>query len=214
LFKIIRRMYKVFIDNTPLYIVEQRGEISPNAVYIHSENILGIQQAIFAFSKKVKLACPVYVVTNNSESTFAKLFSDFDIIEAAGGIVRREDRFLFIKRNGFWDIPKCKLDEGETPENGAVREIEEECGIVCPTIDSLISVTYHTYNLKGKPKIKKTYWYALNYEGPKELIGQAEEGITKVKWFKRSEFDKIRAKTFNSILDVLETYVTDVKSNF
>jgi len=206
-------MYKVFIDNTPLYIVEEHGEILPNAVYIHSENILGIQQAIFAFSKKVKLACPVYVVTNNPESTFAKLFSGFDIIEAAGGIVRREDRFLFIKRNGFWDIPKGKLDEGETPEVGAVREIEEECGIAGPTIEKLITVTYHTYKLKGKPKIKKTYWYALNYEGPKELVAQEEEGITKVKWFKRNEFDKIRAKTFNSILDVLLTFDDQIKLN-
>lgn len=204
-------MYKVFIDNTPLYIVEEIGEMLPNAVYIHSENILSIQQAIFAFSKKVKLACPVYVVTENPESTFAKLFSGFDFIEASGGIVRRDDRFLFIKRNGFWDIPKGKLEDGESPELGAIREIEEECGILKPTIDKLIMATYHTYKLKGKPKIKKTYWYALNYDGAKELTAQLEEGITKVKWFKKTDFDKIRAKTFNSILDVLEIYAADLK---
>ncbi|MFA7274926.1 MAG: NUDIX domain-containing protein [Crocinitomicaceae bacterium] len=204
-------MYKVFIDNTPLFIVEDHGEILPNAVYIHSENILAIQQAIFAFSKKVKLACPVYIVTKTPESTFAKLFSGFDFIEAAGGIVQREDRYLFIKRNGFWDIPKGKLDLGETPEVGAVREIEEECGIVGPKIEQLITATYHTYKLTGKPKIKKTYWYALSYDGPKEIMGQLEEGITKVKWFKKSEFDKIRAKTFNSILDVIERYDAQLK---
>lgn len=206
-------MYKVFIDNTPLYIVEEIEEILPNAVYIHSENILSIQQAIFAFSKKVKLACPVYIVTENPESTFAKLFSGFDFIEASGGIVRLGNRFLFIKRNGFWDIPKGKLDEGETPEAAAVREIEEECGIQSPIINKLITITFHTYKLKGKPKIKRTYWYALDYEGPKELTGQLEEGITKVKWFKRSEFDKIRAKTFNSILDVLMDFDEQLKSS-
>jgi 8-oxo-dGTP pyrophosphatase MutT (NUDIX family) len=206
-------MYKVFIDNTPLYIVEEIGEMLPNAVYIHSENILSIQQAIFAFSKKVKLACPVYVVTENPESTFAKLFNGFDFIEASGGIVQREDRFLFIKRNGFWDIPKGKLDDGESPETGAIREIEEECGIQGPSINRLITITYHTYKLTGKPKIKRTYWYSLNYDGPKELSGQIEEGITKVKWFKRNDFDKIRAKTFNSILDVLNLYDDQLKSS-
>jgi 8-oxo-dGTP pyrophosphatase MutT (NUDIX family) len=205
-------MYKVFIDNTPLYIVEEIGEMLSNAVYIHSDNILSIQQAIFAFSKKVKLACPIYVVTDNPESTFAKLFSGFDFIEASGGIVQRENRFLFIKRNGFWDIPKGKLDNEETPEAGAVREIEEECGIKGPTIDRLVTITYHTYKLKDKPKIKRTYWYSLNYDGPKELTGQIEEGITKVKWLKRNEFDKIRAKTFNSILDVLNIYDEQLKS--
>ncbi len=199
-------MYKVFIDNTPLFIVEEIGEMLPNAVYIHSENILSIQEAIFAFSKKVELSHPVFIISENPETTLAKLFDGFDYIEAAGGIVQREDQFLFIKRNGFWDIPKGKLDKGEDPEQGAIREIEEECGIEGPKIDKLITVTYHTYKLKNKPKIKKTFWYALDYDGSKKTKGQIEEGISKVKWFKRNEFDKIRANTFESILDVLEQY--------
>jgi 8-oxo-dGTP pyrophosphatase MutT (NUDIX family) len=199
-------MYKVFIDNTPLYIVEEIGEMLPNAVYIHSENITSIQAAIFAFSKKVKLSHPVYVVTENPDNTFKKLFHGFEYIEAAGGIVKRDDRFLFIKRNGFWDIPKGKLDKGEDPEVGAVREIEEECGILGPKIDHLITTTFHTYKIKNKPKIKKTYWYALNYDGPKETLAQKEEGITRVKWFKLNDLDKVRALTFQSILDVLNGY--------
>lgn len=199
-------MYKVFIDNTPLYIVEEIGEMLPNAVYIHSENITSIQQAIFAFSKKVKLSHPIYVVSEKPESTFAKLFQGFEYIEASGGIVQREDRFLFIKRNGFWDIPKGKLETGEDPKLGAIREIEEECGIVGPKIDHLITTTFHTYKIKNKPKIKKTFWYALDYDGPKEVVGQLEEGITKVKWFKKSDLDKVRSRTFESILDVLDAY--------
>ncbi len=199
-------MYKVFIDNTPLYIVEEVREFLPNAVYIHSENILSIQEAIFSFAKKVELSHPIYIVSVKPEATMTKLFDGFDYIEAAGGIVQRENQFLFIKRNGLWDIPKGKLDEGEDSDVGAIREIEEECGIVGPVIDHLITITYHTYKLKNKPKIKKTFWYALNYDGPKETKAQENEGITKVKWFKQSEFDKIRAKTFESILDVLDTY--------
>lgn len=199
-------MYKVFIDNTPLFIVEEIGEMLANAVYIHSDNILAIREAIFAFSKKVELSHPVYIISENPDNTMAKLFDGFDYIEAAGGIVQREDQFLFIKRNGFWDIPKGKLDKGEAPEVGAVREIEEECGIVGSVIDHLITTTYHTYKLKNKPKIKKTYWYALNYSGPKETSAQKEEGITKVKWFKPVDLDTVRAKTFQSILDVLNEH--------
>lgn len=199
-------MYKVFIDNTPLFIVEEIGEMLPNAIYIHSENILSIQEAIFAFAKKVELSHPVYIISETPEVTLAKLFDGFDYIEAAGGIVQRENRYLFIKRNGYWDIPKGKLDKGEDPADGAVREIEEECGIIGPKINHLITTTYHTYKLKNKPKIKKTYWYALDYDGPKETTAQAEEGITKVKWFKKSDFDIVRAKTFESILDVMDLY--------
>lgn len=199
-------MYKVFIDNTPLFIVEEVTETLPNAVYIRSENILSIQEAIFAFAKKVELTHPVYVISDTPEATMTKLFEGFDYIEAAGGIVQRENQFLFIKRNGFWDIPKGKLDKGEDSEEGAIREIEEECGIEGPVIDHLITITYHTYKLKNKPKIKKTFWYALNYDGPKHTKGQLEEGITKVKWFKKSEFDKIRGNTFESILEVMDSY--------
>ena len=199
-------MYKVFIDNTPLYIIDEVEEMLPNTVYIHSDNITSIQEAIFAFSKKVELSHPIYIVTENPESTFTKLFAGFEYIEASGGIVQREDKFLFIKRNGFWDIPKGKLDKNEDPSAGAVREIEEECGISNPVIEKLITTTYHTYKLKNKPKIKKTYWYALTYEGSSKTKPQKEEGITKVKWYKQADFDKIRAKTFESILDVLDAY--------
>jgi 8-oxo-dGTP pyrophosphatase MutT (NUDIX family) len=199
-------MYKVFIDNTPLHILQNLPKVDSNAVIIYCEDTKAIREAVFAWTDKVKTYDPVYLITTNPESTFAKLFEGFDFIEASGGIVRREDRFLFIKRNGFWDIPKGKLDKGEYPEAGGIREIEEECGIIGPTIDHLITVTYHTYKLKGSPKIKRTYWYALNFDGPKELTAQAEEGITKVKWFKLSELFRVRDKTFASILDVMDKY--------
>ena len=45
-------------------------------------------------------------------------------------MVRKADAYLFILRNVVWDIPKGKLEKGETPELAAVREIEEECGLV------------------------------------------------------------------------------------
>ena len=149
---------------------------------------------------------PIYLVTSSIEKTFSTLFQDFDFVEAAGGIVKRKDTYLFIKRNGFWDIPKGKLDEGEIPENAAIREIEEECGINGPQLKDPICLTYHTYLFKGKPTIKKTYWYSLDYIGNKKLKGQKEEGITKVKWFKLDEIEKIRKNTFASILEVMDTY--------
>ncbi len=199
-------MYKVFIDNTPLYIIDEVKEMLPNAVYIHSENITSIQDAIFAFSKKVELSHPIYIVSEDQEATFKKLFTGFEYIEASGGIVQRGNKYLFIKRNGSWDIPKGKLEKNEDPALGAVREIEEECGIINPKIEKLITTTYHTYKLKNKPKIKKTFWYALSYEGSSKTKPQKEEGITKVKWFKKAEFDTIRANTFESILDVIDVY--------
>ena len=33
-------------------------------------------------------------------------------IKAAGGIVIKDDKILFIKKNGRWDLPKGKMEQG------------------------------------------------------------------------------------------------------
>ena len=51
-------------------------------------------------------------------------------IIAAGGLVLNEkNELLMIFRRGFWDLPKGKVDEGETLEQCAVREVKEETGL-------------------------------------------------------------------------------------
>ena len=199
-------MYKVFIENTPLHIIEKKDLIPNDVLVIFEEDLNLIKDQLFHLLESIDNELPIYLVTSSIEKTFSTLFQDFDFVEAAGGIVKRKDTYLFIKRNGFWDIPKGKLDEGEIPETAAIREIEEECGINGPQLKEPICLTYHTYLFKGKPTIKKTYWYSLDYIGNKKLKGQKEEGITKVKWFKLDEIEKIRKNTFASILEVMDTY--------
>lgn len=205
-------MYKVFIENLPLHIIHQKDFIPNDAIVLFEKDIQSIKKSLFLLINQHGTDFQIYLVSANPATTFSKLFEDFELVEAAGGIVQRNDSFLFIKRNGFWDIPKGKLDAGEKPEDGAIREIEEECGISEPKIQDFICETYHTYLYKGRPTIKKTYWYALNYSGSKRLKGQIEEGITKVKWFKKTEIDKIKKNTFGSIIEVIDLYFgTDLK---
>ena len=89
-----------------------------------------------------------------------KLFQDFTahykILEAAGGMVLNANReLLVIYRRGSWDLPKGKIDPGETKEEAAVREIQEETGLQEVELGNLICSTYHTYkNKKRKPDIK------------------------------------------------------------
>src|SRR6202008_2330660 len=57
--------------------------------------------------------------------TFEKFAANFKLIEAAGGIIKNNKRErLFIFRNGKWDLPKGKLDKGETVRKAAIRECE------------------------------------------------------------------------------------------
>ena len=60
------------------------------------------------------------------EKLFQNFRSAFLQIDAAGGVVKRDGKLLFIFRNGKWDLPKGKIDEGESIETAALREVEEE----------------------------------------------------------------------------------------
>ncbi|MEO9532100.1 MAG: NUDIX domain-containing protein [Crocinitomicaceae bacterium] len=145
------------------------------------------------------------IYQQSSESELLDAFKSFKFIQAAGGLVEKNGKFLFIKRNGLWDIPKGKIEKGESVEEGAIREIEEECGIEEPKIITHLLDTWHTYNYKGKDVLKKTYWYYLASSGKKEeLIPQEEEGITDVGYFSLDKLSEIEANTYISILEVIE----------
>lgn len=199
-------MYKVFIENKPI-IFTQNKKLESKSHSIKAEMIKSIKNDLLPILNLSNLDNPLYVQCDDAKKDFERIFKNYDKIDAAGGIVKRKKKLLFIKRNGFWDIPKGKLDSGESPEKGALREIEEECGISGMKIESPIVETYHTYDYYGKPTLKRTYWYAVNYSGPKEVIGQLEEGITKVKWFKMDELQKVKENTFASIIEVINHYL-------
>ena len=58
------------------------------------------------------------VVQNDDFDSLMELFkAEFTYIEAAGGFIENEDgEYLFIFRREKWDLPKGKLELGETPE--------------------------------------------------------------------------------------------------
>lgn len=207
-------MYKVFIENRPIIICE-KNKSHFDSITLFSHQINSIREDVFPLFKQYPLKTPIVILAKGVDEEFKRLFTGYSQIEAAGGIVRRKEKFLFIKRFGKWDIPKGKLEKKESPEIGAIREIEEECGITGPKMEQFICHTYHTYldKYKGKNKLtlKKTYWYAMTYDGDEELKPQVEEGITKAKWIKRSKLDKVRFNTYESILDVIDTYFDDVE---
>ena len=89
-------------------------------------------------------------------------------VEAAGGVVvrrRSEVEVLMIHRRGVWDLPKGKLDPGETPEQAAVREVAEEVGIDLASVTRGrdLGTTTHGYLWPKRDvyAVKETYWYAM-----------------------------------------------------
>ncbi len=200
-------MYKVFIQNKPLFFINSKKINEFDGIFIPQSLAISNKRYILDLLQATSINMPLFLISDNPQEGISTFFEDYEFIEAAGGIVKRKSKYLFIKRNGIWDIPKGKIEIGENPEIAALREIEEECGITCEKVEHLITITYHVYQYKGRDTIKKTYWYALNYAGPKKLIAQKEEGITKAKWVNEDKYNQIKLETFASIVDVMENYV-------
>ena len=113
-------------------------------------------------------------------------------VRAAGCVVHDDaGNMLLILRNGRWDLPKGKVESGETLLQAALREVEEETGIApLPTTRYPLPIkTYHTFNLYGGWHLKQTSWFDAHVAGRKPGgKPQGEEGITEVAWVTPGEW--------------------------
>lgn len=110
-------------------------------------------------------------------------FSDaFQVVEAAGGIVRNPSgETLFIYRKDKWDLPKGKMEAGETAEDAARREVMEECGMKDLEVGRFVATTYHIYEEKQKQILKHSHWFEMRSTA-RILTPQTEEGISEAVW--------------------------------
>jgi 8-oxo-(d)GTP phosphatase len=129
----------------------------------------------------------------------------FKVVKAGGGIVEHEDRILLIYRKNKWDLPKGKLDKGEKPKKGALREVEEECNIKV-RVGEKITHTWHTYIRNGKKHLKKTHWYRMECIDDSKMKPQREEGITDVRWMGERDTQVAMVNSFRSIRHVIKKY--------
>lgn len=138
--------------------------------------------------------------------------SKLKLIEAGGGVLYRKKgeviQVLIIKRNGNWDLPKGKLENHETIEECAVREVAEEVGVQAPVIDAYLCETYHEYIEKGSVVGKKTKWYSMKQVINTGLEPQQEEGITQLKWIDPE--DAITLMGFENLKKVLKTFLSQL----
>jgi ADP-ribose pyrophosphatase YjhB (NUDIX family) len=147
----------------------------------------------------------IYFFNKDANELFNYFSSMFRIIEAAGGLVKdNKNEWLFIFRNGKWDLPKGKVEKDEKVKEAAIREVEEECGIKKLSILRELPSTYHTYFMEERAILKRTYWYEMNCNDASTLVPQLEEGITEVKWFSKNELKPVYDNTYESVIEVMK----------
>lgn len=150
---------------------------------------------------------PTGPVVFTKEKEWQSFLADKMIIEAGGGMVfNPKGELLMMLRRGQWDMPKGKLDEGETIEACALREVEEETGISNLKLCSKLQTTYHIYSFHGKTALKASHWYKMEYSGNEELVPQTEEDITELRWVDKVEAAELAQIAFPSIREMVEKY--------
>lgn len=142
-----------------------------------------------------------------TEKVFEQFTRQFFFVKAAGGIVRNEDgQTLFIYRNGVWDLPKGHVENGETDEQAAIREVEEETGLKPLSIRVFAGFTYHTYYMNRRWELKQTAWYFMQSSKQNAITPQREEGIEKAVWIKQSEIADILRHSYPSIQELFKRF--------
>ena len=142
----------------------------------------------------------IYLYHPDLEWMWSEFQSTFKVIEAAGGLVKnKNDEILMIYRFDKWDLPKGKIEKGETIEIAAIREVTEETGVKGLRIENFLQTTYHVFMNNGKYTLKEVHWYAMKTEYTGKLKPEKKEGIIKVKWKGPKKIQKALQNSYANI---------------
>ncbi len=204
-------MIKIYANEKPIYLtnmlteklVEQSKQADTlviNQSKVYAENIL-LQLQTDTINRCI-------IVGKNFTSLLKDFFSKFEHIEAAGGIVQNEKKeILFIFRRQKWDLPKGKLEKGESLETCAEREIEEETGVRNLTLKRKIGTTYHIYNEHQKNILKSSHWFFYTtLSSLQTLTPQIEEDIVEVKWIATEKIKLPMENTYANIREIMSNF--------
>jgi 8-oxo-dGTP pyrophosphatase MutT (NUDIX family) len=189
-------MYKVFVNDRPIILTNKIEKENDFKLFmLDTVNINDVVQQLN--TKEIKAA---YLYHPNKEQLLSKFRKKLPSVVAAGGrVTNSKGKILFIHRNSKWDLPKGKVDKGESVEEAAIREVEEETGVTGLTITKFIKITYHIFKRNGKLKLKETHWFDMQTNFSGKLKPQLEEDIDRVEWFGKKKTQKALEKSYANI---------------
>jgi ADP-ribose pyrophosphatase YjhB (NUDIX family) len=201
-------MYKVFFNDRKLFLTDdfsKNFQVCYGLFYKYRDQ--EDLEELIEFYERLKRIDTLILFHYDIEELRNSFRSCFKMIDAAGGVVlNKKGEILIIRRRDKWDLPKGKLEKGESYQHAAVREVNEECGIGYPEIVKPLLSTYHTYRLNEKLVLKKTFWFEMKYEGNDTPVPLAEEDITEIRWCRKTDLPEILEDTYGSVKDVFNYF--------
>jgi len=201
-------MYKIFFKDRAIILTSHiENDLSADfSSILKYANQGELQHFIDQFYKDENMK-KAYIYHHNLHELFQNFKACFKNLPAAGGLVWNKDKTMFLgmKRLGYFDLPKGKIEPNETTQQAAIREVEEECKLNKLTVNKKLCTTFHTYILKNKYIFKETSWFDMSYHGSKLPKPQTEENIESVFWVDPNAIDNQLANTYPSIIEVLKS---------
>lgn len=177
-----------------------------NHVWLHHAAIKDMDNLFDLLNSKVPTNLLSLTISINDYLGFMEYLKDrYKVIKAAGGLVRKKDKFLIIYRMKKWDLPKGKKESGERSSETAVREVEEECNVKVK-LGSKICTTWHTYTMGKSNMLKKTKWYKMDLIDDSNSKPSLEEDIEELRWMTEKEVYHALENSYKSIRFVFEEY--------
>jgi len=144
--------------------------------------------------------CRLWIVDCKKENYMLK-----KIIAAGGLVLNDKKELLMIFRRGKWDLPKGKLDDGESIEACALREVKEETGIQNVTAENFLGITCHKYfdKYSKQEALKETHWFKMHADGAQPLIPQTEEEIEIIEWVDKKNISEKLNNSYPNIIEII-----------
>lgn len=183
---------------------ERCNEEAADAMVLNDSNLKACFESLVAGNNVVVKCSAGYM-----RRLLKYVYENYIFVKAAGGIVRNaEGKLLLMTRNGRADLPKGKVEEGETLAQAALRETEEETGLSSLSLGRMLHKTYHIYNLYGGWHFKQTTWYEMTLLDDQTLVPQQEENITDLEWLDAETWRR-RLEGSYSTMKELSTFALD-----
>jgi 8-oxo-dGTP pyrophosphatase MutT (NUDIX family) len=200
-------MYKVHFENRFILISPEPDRLQKYGLFHKFNDTKELYKIISDFQSDPEMVS-INIYGPNIKHLWKIFRIYFTEVSAAGGLVRHiSGRYLFIEKKGMFDLPKGHIESGEEPEECALREVREECGIKGHSIIKPLMPSYHTYTWEGISYLKKTFWFLMEYKGLLVTKPQLKEGITMVEWLLPDEINKIKDSIWLSLVDIINTSI-------
>ncbi|WP_304621895.1 NUDIX hydrolase [Robertkochia aurantiaca] len=194
-------MYEVFANDHRLFLTSEIAKETDFKLFLM--DTVDLEDVVSQLQKGKIQGAQIY--HPKKKDLLKKFTKKAPLVVAAGGLVQnKQGETLFIFRNGKWDLPKGKVDKGESIEEAAIREVAEETGAKKLKLGDLLGVTYHLFKRNGVIKLKETHWYKMSTKYKGELIPQCDEGIEKAVWLSDDQIEEALSNSYANIKGFFE----------